>query len=36
MKKIHWFADGERVKDVGAIDVSGTRFLIGVRWYPWR
>jgi hypothetical protein len=29
-------ADGERVKDVGAIDVSGTRFLIGVRWYPWR
>jgi Outer membrane protein beta-barrel domain len=30
------YADGERVKDVGAIDVSGTRFLIGVRWYPWR
>jgi hypothetical protein len=30
------YADGERVKDVDAIDVSGTRFLIGVRWYPWR
>jgi hypothetical protein len=30
------YADGERVKDVGAIDVSGTRFLIGVRSYPWR
>jgi len=30
------FADGERVKGVGAIDVSETRFLIGVRSYPWR
>ena len=30
------YADDERVKGVGAVDVSGTRFLIGVRWYPWR
>jgi hypothetical protein len=30
------YADGERVKGVDAVDVSATRFLIGVRWYPWR
>jgi len=30
------YADDERVKDVDALGVSGTRFLIGVRWYPWR
>jgi hypothetical protein len=30
------YADGERVKDVDAIGVSGTRFLIGVRWFPGR
>jgi hypothetical protein len=30
------YADGERVKDVDAIGVSATRFLIGVRWFPGR
>jgi opacity protein-like surface antigen len=29
-------ADGERVTDVDAIGVSGTRFLIGVRWFAGR
>jgi len=27
------YVDGERVKDAQAIGVSGTRFLIGVRWF---
>jgi hypothetical protein len=27
------YADGERIKDAQAIGVSGTRFLIGVRWF---
>ena len=30
------YADDERITDVDAIGVSGTRFLMGVRWYPWR
>ena len=30
------YADGERVKDADPIGVSGTRFLIGVRWFPRR
>jgi hypothetical protein len=27
------YADGERIKDAQVIGVSGTRFLIGVRWF---
>ena len=33
---LHRYVDGERVKDLDAIGVSGTRALFGIRWFPGR